>query len=270
MAMPGPLEMIESVRRHHDAYERGDWDAALEPLSPDVEYVMLDSAPLTGTYRGRDGMAGAMGDWLRAWERGSIRFAADQIIVFGTTVVARCMQQARGRASGAEVRLAVTQVFEFAEDGRARRFVTGADEAAVLAAAGVALPPDVVTLLDAEAGRAAGDVRRALALFADDARFHGDDRGSLAGPWIGPEGVRSFFAEWLSVFEAHESRVELVIDCGDRVVAQATQRGRSRAAGVEVEMVNRGSWWFRDGKVVLVRFFESLEAALGHEEGPLP
>ena len=124
------------------------------------------------------------------------------------------------------------------------------------------LPPHVHALLDAEVGRATGDVSRALAVFADDAEFHGDGRGALAGPWHGPEGVRQFFVEWMSVWDGHEGRLELAIDCGHRVVTRAVQRARSRAAGIEVEMVNWGSWWFRGGKVVLVRFFESMEEAL--------
>lgn len=260
---PGPLDMIEAVRAHHRAYEQSDWNAALAVLAGDLEYEMVDSGPLSGTYRGREGVAAAMGDWIRAWERDSIHFRAEQLVVTQSTVVAHCVQTARGRASGLEVELRLTQVWEFGDDGLATRMKSGVFP-------DPPLPANVAAILDAEAGRATGDVPRALAVLADDVVFHADGRGTLAGPWHGPDGVRRFFAEWLSVWEGHEGRLELVVDLGDRVVTRAVQRARSRAAGVEVEMVNHGSWWFRDGKVVLVRFFESLEAALGHTEPPLP
>ena len=130
------------------------------------------------------------------------------------------------------------------------------------------LPPHLQAMLDGEEARLRGDAEGALAIFSEDVRFHGVDHGPLAGPHHGHAGVVHFFTEWLSAFEEHESRVHLMIDLGDRVLTEAPQRGRSR--GVEVEMVSRGSWWFRDGKVVLVRWFDSLEEALRHNEAGLP
>jgi ketosteroid isomerase-like protein len=127
-------------------------------------------------------------------------------------------------------------------------------------AAARTLPPHVQAMLDAEEARARGDVAGALAIFAENVEFHGLAHGPLAGPHHGHAGVVHFFTEWLSAFEQHESRLELMVDLGDRVVTEAPQRGRSR--GVEVEMVSRGSWWLRDGKVVQVRWFDSLEEAL--------
>jgi ketosteroid isomerase-like protein len=124
------------------------------------------------------------------------------------------------------------------------------------------VPAHVEAMVDAEIGRATGDVERALAIFAEDVVFHADGRGTLAGPWFGREGVVRFFSEWLSAWEDHEARLELVVDCGDRMVTQAVQRGRSRLAGVHVEMVNTGGWWLRDGKVALVHWYASLADAL--------
>ena len=260
---PGPLDMIESVRAHHRAYERGDWEAALAVAAPDVEFEWVQAGPAAGTYHGHEGIASPMAEWIRAWERGSIRIRLDRLIVSGTTLTVHGAHLARGRSSGVEVSLPVAQVWEFGDEGLVTRIVTGEAEAV-----DTRLPAYVEAMVAAEEARLRGDAEGALAIFADDVVFHGLDHGPLAGPHHGPAGVLYFFSEWLSAFEEHESRVQLMIDLGDRVITEAPQRGRSR--GVEVEMISRGSWWFRDGKVVLVRWFDSLEEALRHTEAPLP
>jgi uncharacterized protein len=45
---------IEVVRNAFEAYNRGDFDAALELMHPDIEWHTPDVFPDAGTYRGRE------------------------------------------------------------------------------------------------------------------------------------------------------------------------------------------------------------------------
>jgi ketosteroid isomerase-like protein len=59
-------ENVEIVRSIYAAWERGDFTSA-EWAHPEIEFVIADSFE-AGTWMGRDGMAQAWHDWLRAWE----------------------------------------------------------------------------------------------------------------------------------------------------------------------------------------------------------
>ena len=255
MAMPGRLEMIEAVRAYHSAYERGDWDAALSFLQPDFEYVAVEFGVLSGTHRGHAGMRATMAEWLRAWERDSIRFTAHRLVVAERQVIVYCTHRARGHTSGLDVALPLMQIWTFGEDGRGERLVTGSPEAVE-----VTLPGNVEALIRADDARQRGDVQGALAVLAEDVEWHGLAHGPLAGPFRGHEGVLRFHREWDATWEEHERRLELLIEDRERVITQSVQRRRSR--GLPVERVDTGCWWFRDGEVVRVRFFDSLQEAL--------
>lgn len=45
---------VEVVREAFEAFNRGDFDAALERMHPAIEWQALDAFPDAGTYRGRD------------------------------------------------------------------------------------------------------------------------------------------------------------------------------------------------------------------------
>jgi hypothetical protein len=47
-------ENVEVVRRAHEAWNRGDVDAAAESLDPEVEWRTAPNFPDPGTWRGRD------------------------------------------------------------------------------------------------------------------------------------------------------------------------------------------------------------------------
>jgi ketosteroid isomerase-like protein len=70
-----------------------------------------------------------------------------------------------------------------------------------------------------------------------------------ARTYEGIEGLRRFLNDWEEVFD-WEFEVESLHDAGDRVVSVISQRGRTKAAGPNVEMCNGLVWTLRDGKLV--------------------
>jgi ketosteroid isomerase-like protein len=56
-------ENVEAVREAVEAFNRGDLDAALERMHPDIEWQTLDAFPDAGTYRGRE----AVREFWQTW-----------------------------------------------------------------------------------------------------------------------------------------------------------------------------------------------------------
>ena len=78
----------------------------------------------------------------------------------------------------------------------------------------------------------------------------------------GPDGVRDYFREWVSIFDALGSEVEEWIDAGDDVVAVHRSRGRGKRSGVPVEQRESHVWTLRDGKLRRLRIYRSKSDAL--------
>lgn len=83
--------------------------------------------------------------------------------------------------------------------------------------------------------------------------------------YAGVEGARRFLADWSDAWDDWRMDVEALHDAGDRVVAVLHQRGRSKAAGMLVDMRFAQVWTFRDGKQTRMDTYsdpaEALEAA---------
>ena len=101
----------------------------------------------------------------------------------------------------------------------------------------------------------------------DDTRFRPD--GAVHR---GREALVKLVRSWRSVWEAHEFKLEHVVDDGgERVAALLREKGRGRAGGVEIE--NR--WGLvstvRDGKIVNTTVYRTPEEALeaiGADQAP--
>jgi ketosteroid isomerase-like protein len=88
-------ENINIVLRCVEAFDRGDYEAALQALDPGIEYD-LSHFPDGRVYRGRDGVREAFRIWLGTWEdyrqeRDELIDAGDDVIVptRGSTVAVR-------------------------------------------------------------------------------------------------------------------------------------------------------------------------------------
>ena len=81
--------------------------------------------------------------------------------------------------------------------------------------------------------------------------------------YVGHEGVRRFWREWLSAWETINFEYEEFIDAGDRVVVVLRARLRGRTSGMELDLPSYVQMWtVRRGKVSEMEFFPSRAEAL--------
>ena len=78
----------------------------------------------------------------------------------------------------------------------------------------------------------------------------------------GPEGAMQFNAEWAAAWDDWELVPEDYIDAGERVVVILTQRGRSKATGIPVEMRFAQVWTLRDGQGIAMLLYGSVGEAV--------
>jgi ketosteroid isomerase-like protein len=78
----------------------------------------------------------------------------------------------------------------------------------------------------------------------------------------GVDGARSFLEAWTAAWDDWELEVDALHDAGDRIVALLRQRGRSKAAGMLVEMYFAQVWTLRDGKETRMDMYSDPEEAL--------
>ena len=109
-------ENVEVVRAMYDAFNRGDEEAALAPLHPDVELHQDDELADTRTYYGLEDFRRGVALWLSEWE--GFRFDAEELIDAGDSVVMRVRLSGRAKASGVELAERRYHVWDF-EDGKA-------------------------------------------------------------------------------------------------------------------------------------------------------
>jgi ketosteroid isomerase-like protein len=130
-------ENVEEFKRAIEAYNRGDVDAFLEGLDPEVELhgalqtMFGDEATL---YRGHEGVR----QWVRDIDEAlaDIRLELPEIRDLGDRLVAIGRLRARGKASGAETESPFACVVEW-KNGKATRVLSFLDPNEALDAAGL-------------------------------------------------------------------------------------------------------------------------------------
>ncbi len=100
-------------------------------------------------------------------------------------------------------------------------------------------------------------------------RAHADlvwDVSNLGWPdqqvYHGPEGAMTFITEWSDAWDDWKMEVEDYIDAGEQVIAIVTQRGRSKATGIPVEMRFAQVWTLRDGQAIRMHMYANVDEAL--------
>jgi uncharacterized protein len=101
---------VEIIRRGLDAYNRGDVDAMLETADPEIEFVPLRSLVVGGSYRGHDGIRQFFEDLEEEWENRSI--SREEFREHEDTVLLLGEFEAKGKASGVQMRSPVAWLFE--------------------------------------------------------------------------------------------------------------------------------------------------------------
>ena len=126
-------ENLEVVQRCLEAFDAGDYDAALDVLHPDIAYDMTH-VPDGQIYRGHDGVREAFRLWMGTWEdyhqeRGELIDAGDEVIV-------PVVEHGRGKGSGVEMQRTTYGIWTL-RDGKAIRIRFQSSRAEALADVGV-------------------------------------------------------------------------------------------------------------------------------------
>jgi ketosteroid isomerase-like protein len=123
---------VEIIRRAYAAFERGDVEAMLEGVDPDL--VTYRAEPDGATWRGPQGLLAAIADW--SGEFAEFSSSGDEFVDAGDRVVARMHQRGRGQASGVVVEHDFWCVHTL-RDGKLTRYEIYPSKAQAFAAAGI-------------------------------------------------------------------------------------------------------------------------------------
>jgi ketosteroid isomerase-like protein len=96
------------VRGAYDAFGRGDLDALIPLLHPEIEWRTTSSGPFLGTYHGVDEFRGGMNEWTEPFD--DLTTAVQEMIDVGEHVLVCHRMRGRGRDSGVEVDLVLWQL----------------------------------------------------------------------------------------------------------------------------------------------------------------
>jgi ketosteroid isomerase-like protein len=90
---------VEFARRGYEAFNEGGVDAILNFLEPDIEWVAMMPAPISGTYRGHEGVRKFFETLYADWE--GVQIDPEEIIPVGDRYVLVFLRiWARGKTSG--------------------------------------------------------------------------------------------------------------------------------------------------------------------------
>lgn len=103
-----------------EAFRRGDIDAFLATLDPEVEIFSTPELPNPGNFSGRDGWIEWTSEWFEAWEGFEVD-VEDYEAVGQHHVLMTARQRARGAGSGVPVEMRIFYLAEY-HDGLATRF----------------------------------------------------------------------------------------------------------------------------------------------------
>ena len=125
---------VESAERIYSARLRGDFDALVAELDPDVEWRPHLTALGGDVIRGRDDVRDYLMSLAGEWD--DFRQELEQVFDAGDLVVVFLNTHGRGRASGVEVHLHVAHVLRF-KDGKGVENTTYLDREEALSEAGL-------------------------------------------------------------------------------------------------------------------------------------
>jgi ketosteroid isomerase-like protein len=115
------------------AYNRGDVQAVMDQLDPDVEVVSGPGTANEGTFRGHDGFQRWVGAWVEAWE--SFRLEPSEVEAVGDHDVVIAMDtHGRGRDSGIELTMRFHYLYTVRDERVVRVHVYVTREEALAAA----------------------------------------------------------------------------------------------------------------------------------------
>jgi ketosteroid isomerase-like protein len=127
-------ENVEVVRRGFEAWDRGEYDAALGYFSPEVEIDASERILNPATYRGIDGARRFRDEIADTW--GEFHVEIEDMLSAGDEIVVLVRSSGRGRASGAEAESRAAWVVAVSDD-KVTRLRLYRDRSQALAAVGL-------------------------------------------------------------------------------------------------------------------------------------
>jgi ketosteroid isomerase-like protein len=126
---------VELVRQGYEAFNRGDIEASLSMLDPEIEWhTYIVPGPGGGVYHGHDGVRELWSEAQRIF--GGFKNVPEQIFEAGDRVVAFVRVEGVGTKSGAPVAARIAHV-QTIRDGKVIRIESFEDRDAALRAAGI-------------------------------------------------------------------------------------------------------------------------------------
>ena len=113
-----PQENLQRVQAAFDAYFRGDQQAMLELVAPDIVATQFPDQADVHDYHGHEGLVQVMTEWIGTWDDWSIEILGTREA--GDLVFVTALQRGRGKGSGAPIEGDVTFVFTLREGKIAR------------------------------------------------------------------------------------------------------------------------------------------------------
>ena len=127
------MNNAELARAGMEAFNRGDVEAVLALMSPDVEVQSVAEVGEEGTYHGHQGYQAWVRIWLEAWD--DFRIEVDEVEELSDEeMLVHTRQYGRGRDSGLEVEQRGVYLFTV-HDGLLTRLHLYADRESAVAAA---------------------------------------------------------------------------------------------------------------------------------------
>jgi ketosteroid isomerase-like protein len=80
--------------------------------------------------------------------------------------------------------------------------------------------------------------------------------------YVGVDGIREAWLEWVGPWERYFTEIEELIDAGDSVVAFVRDHARRKGVDGEIDQVAANVSVFRDGKILRIEFHASRAKAL--------
>ena len=107
----------------------------------------------------------------------------------------------------------------------------------------------------------ARDLDRLMALFHEEIVWHTTPGFLWPGPYRGSDAVRGLFEHWWQGWDTGRVDVRELNEDGDAAMLSADVHGRSAGSGEDVHVLLNWVLSVRDGRVYLVRSYESADEA---------
>jgi ketosteroid isomerase-like protein len=253
---------VETLRRWHDAWNRGDLDTFADLFHPDAEVIPDPSWMEPGPFRGRTAIRRWYEGLRESWD-GRDEAVVRELFEASGQVVSRFDWEVRGRASGIDTRLDLTAV-NLVREGRIVRQQYFFDYAEALKSVGLAEQAisqenveivrrllEAVNCRDFDAMLETGDPEIEIVTL-------------MTGTYRRHAGWRQLVEQMAEELSGFQFVPEDFIDVGqDRVVAVTRWVGAGRTSGIAVPDTTIGLvYTLRDGLVVRQESFRNRAEAL--------